>query len=174
MTSAEHSSGTDRIAEVAREISCDIVVNVQGDEPVIKSEMIKLALNPLLNNVNIEMSTLKCEINDDIEMNDPNIVKVITDLNNNAIYFSRSLVPYLRGKEIKVYKHIGLYVYTRDFLLQFSSMESTPLEEAESLEQLRVLENGYNIRVVETEYNSIGVDIPEDVDRVERVLQSID
>ncbi|MFW6007384.1 MAG: 3-deoxy-manno-octulosonate cytidylyltransferase [Halanaerobiales bacterium] len=171
MTSSEHKSGTDRIAEVARDLDCDIIVNVQGDEPLIKPEMITQAIRPFFNNNELKMSTLKKKIQDKSEINDSNIVKVVTDLNDNALYFSRLSLPFFRNETgIDVYKHIGLYVFTRDFLLKYTEMEPTPLESTESLEQLRVLENGYRIKVIETEYSSTGVDVPEDIKKVEKIL----
>lgn len=170
MTSSCHQSGTDRIAEVARDLECDLIVNVQGDEPVIDPEMIEQAMAPFYENNNLKMGTLKKRIKEKVEINDPNIVKVITDDKNNALYFSRSPIPYQRGEEAEYYKHIGLYVYQREFLIKYSQMKPTRLEKTESLEQLRALENGYNIKVVETKLDSIGVDTPEDIARVEELL----
>ncbi|MFW6278752.1 MAG: 3-deoxy-manno-octulosonate cytidylyltransferase [Bacillota bacterium] len=170
MTSREHTSGTDRIAEVARNLSCDLVVNIQGDEPLIKGKMIKKAVQPFYADQDLQMSTLKKELVTEEERNNPDIVKVVCNNLGEALYFSRSRIPFFRGTFTPLYKHIGLYVYRRDFLLKFTEMEPTPLEKAESLEQLRVLENGYRIKVIETEYNSIGVDRPEDVNLIEKEL----
>jgi 3-deoxy-manno-octulosonate cytidylyltransferase (CMP-KDO synthetase) len=171
MTSKDHKTGTDRLAEVAAKIETDIIVNVQGDEPLIKPLVIKSAIEPLLTDDSLKMSTLKHLINDEEEINNPNVVKVITDKNNNAIYFSRSKIPYARNSQkFNYYKHIGLYVYRSDFLLKFAEMKPTPLEIQESLEQLRVTENGYKIKVIETEYDSIGVDTEEDLDKVRNIL----
>jgi len=171
MTSKAHKTGTDRLAEVAAKIDTDIIVNVQGDEPLINSSVIKSAIEPLLTDDSLKMSTLKHLINDEEEINNPNIVKVITDKNNNAIYFSRSKIPYARNSQkFNYYKHIGLYVYRSDFLLKFAEMKPTPFEIQESLEQLRVIENGYKIKVIETEYDSIGVDTEEDLDKVRNIL----
>lgn len=171
MTSKGHKTGTDRLAEVAAKIDTDIVVNVQGDEPLIKPSVIKSAIDPLLMDDSLKMSTLKHLINGKEEINNPNVVKVITDKNKNAIYFSRSKIPYARNsKKFNYYKHIGLYVYRSDFLLEFAEMKPTPLEIQESLEQLRVIENGYKIKVIETEYDSIGVDTEEDLDKVRNIL----
>jgi len=171
MTSKAHKTGTDRLAEVAAKIDTDIIVNVQGDEPLINPSVIKSAIEPLLTDDSLKMSTLKHLINDEKEINNPNVVKVITDKNKNAIYFSRSKIPYARNSQkFNYYKHIGLYVYRRDFLLKFSKMDSTPLEQQESLEQLRVIENGYKIKVIETEYDSIGVDTEEDLNKVRNIL----
>jgi 3-deoxy-manno-octulosonate cytidylyltransferase (CMP-KDO synthetase) len=171
MTSKDHKTGTDRLAEVATKIDTDIIVNVQGDEPLINPLVIKSAIEPLLTDDSLKMSTLKHLIKDEEEINNPNIVKVITDKNKNAIYFSRSKIPYARNSQkFNYYKHIGLYVYRKNFLLRFAEMESTPLEVQESLEQLRVIENGYKIKVLETEYDSIGVDTEEDLDKVRNIL----
>ncbi|MGM0601831.1 MAG: 3-deoxy-manno-octulosonate cytidylyltransferase [Bacillota bacterium] len=171
MTSSEHRSGTDRIAEVAEKLTVDLVVNVQGDEPLIKPEMIASALAPFSLEKDLQMSTLKLKMKRN-EVENPDIVKVICDKNDNALYFSRSPVPYLREGEADYFQHVGLYVYRRDFLLQYSQMEPSPLEKAESLEQLRALENGYKIKVVEIEGELIGVDRKEDIKKVEEVLKN--
>ncbi|MBI5681921.1 MAG: 3-deoxy-manno-octulosonate cytidylyltransferase [Deltaproteobacteria bacterium] len=189
MTSTNHRTGTDRIAEAANNIDADIIVNVQGDEPLIEPDMIDEAIRPMLDDPAILISTLKTRIDDKNEALDPNVVKVVTDKNGFALYFSRLPIPYVRsrgqgsgvrgqkeqgqgarGKGQEHYKHIGLYVYRKDFLLKFAKMKPTPLEEAEKLEQLRALENGYKIKVVETRYNSIGVDTKEDLERVRGVF----
>jgi len=170
MTSPNHCSGTDRIAEVATQLDSDIIVNVQGDEPLIKKEMITEAIAPFTADKSLKMATLKKKIEDEKEINNPDIVKVVTDINNNALYFSRFPIPYIRDNKTEVYKHIGLYVYRRDFLLKLCKKQLTMLEKAEALEQLRVLENGYQIRVVETDYDSIGVDTPEDIEKIEAIL----
>ena len=174
MTSAQHQSGTDRIAEAAAEIEAELIVNVQGDEPLIKAESIALALKPFSRERNLKMSTLKRKISAE-EAESPDLVKVITDKNDYALYFSRSPIPYYRDAKIKdqqYYQHIGLYVYRRDFLLKFAGMERTALEKAESLEQLRALENGYQIKVLETKAKLIGVDRKEDVKLVEKELKA--
>lgn len=171
MTSPEHRTGTDRIAEAADGLNADIIVNVQGDEPLIEPEMIDEAIRPLTNDSEIVAATLKTKIRDEAELNNPNVVKVVTDKNDFALYFSRLPVPYVRGQGKNIhFKHIGLYVYRKDFLLKFAKMKPTPLEEAEKLEQLRVLENGYKIKVVETEHDSIGVDTEEDMERVRKIV----
>ncbi|QTL96815.1 3-deoxy-manno-octulosonate cytidylyltransferase [Iocasia frigidifontis] len=171
MTPSDCQSGTDRIAFVAKDLSCDLIVNVQGDEPLLEPEMVRAAVRPFLEDNSLEMSTVKKEITAREEIDNPNIVKVITDLKGDALYFSRYPVPYQRNEAAKYYKHIGLYVYKRDFLLKYTSLEPAPLEKSESLEQLRALENGYRIRVVETEYNSIGVDVPDDLDKVVSIIE---
>ncbi|ABB31511.1 3-deoxy-D-manno-octulosonate cytidylyltransferase [Geobacter metallireducens RCH3] len=178
MTSATHETGTDRLAEVAARIDADIIVNVQGDEPLIEPAMIDEAIAPLVADASIRMGTLKSRIKSLHDFLSPNVVKVVTDREGDALYFSRSPLPNFRDKwndlkdeafvtgRLLCYKHVGLYVYRRDFLLAFARMAPTPLELAEKLEQLRVLENGFRIRVVETSFESIGVDTPSDLDKV--------
>ncbi len=173
MTSKDHQTGTDRLAEAVKNIDADIVVNIQGDEPLIDPQMIDQAVSPLIKDNSIRMSTLKKKINSQEEIASPHVVKVVTDKDNFALYFSRAAIPYPRNNtEIDYYKHIGLYVYRKEFLLEYAKMDSTSLEEQESLEQLRVLENGYKIKVVETEYQAIGVDTPEDLEKVRRAVKS--
>jgi 3-deoxy-manno-octulosonate cytidylyltransferase (CMP-KDO synthetase) len=175
MTRADHASGTDRVAEVASAGAAEVIVNIQGDEPLIDPAAIDAAILPLLHDPEIHMGTLKKRIEDPREISDPNVVKVVTDRLGNAIYFSRSTIPYERGKTMPAvvhFKHIGLYVYRRDFLLSYSDLPVGPLERAERLEQLRALENGYSIRVVETEYESLGVDTPEDLERVSKLFEA--
>ena len=174
MTSEDHSSGTDRIAEVARTLESDLIINVQGDEPLIEPAMVEQAVEPFYNQEELVMSTLKKKIKSQNEINNPNVVKVVTDRDGYALYFSRSSIPFRKNKEIEYYKHVGLYVYRRDFLLKFSNMEPTSLEKTESLEQLRALENGYKIKVVETNFNTIGVDMPDDIERVEQIISTGD
>jgi 3-deoxy-manno-octulosonate cytidylyltransferase (CMP-KDO synthetase) len=176
MTRADHLSGTDRVAEVASAETADLIVNVQGDEPLIDPAAIDAAILPLVEEPSIPMGTLKKRIEDPREIDDPNVVKVVTDRFENAIYFSRSTIPYQRDKTTGKgpeahYKHIGLYAYRRDFLLRYPGLPVGPLEKAERLEQLRALENGHKIRVVETEYESIGVDAPEDLERVTKLFE---
>jgi len=151
------------------------VVNIQGDEPLIDPEAIDAAVLPLIHEPAIAMGTLRKRIEDPREMGDPNVVKVVTDRFQNAIYFSRSTIPFPRDGDqagIVHFKHIGLYVYRKDFLLRYSELPIGPLETAERLEQLRALENGYKIRVVDTEYESLGVDTPEDLRRVEQLFEA--
>jgi 3-deoxy-manno-octulosonate cytidylyltransferase (CMP-KDO synthetase) len=167
MTLTSHLSGTDRVAEVASAEDAELVVNIQGDEPLIDPAAIDAALLPLAHDSGIVMGTLKKRIEDPREVDDPNVVKVVTNRAGDAIYFSRCPIPFHRdGMPSRHDKHIGLYVYRRDFLLNYAALPVGPLEQAERLEQLRAIENGYSIRVVETEYESIGVDTPEDLDRV--------
>jgi 3-deoxy-manno-octulosonate cytidylyltransferase (CMP-KDO synthetase) len=172
MTSPDHETGTDRIAEAAENIDAELIINVQGDEPVLPAAAIEEAVLPLVNDSTIPMGTLKTKILKKEEISDTNIVKVITDINDLALYFSRSVIPFDRDghNQVDFYRHIGLYVYRRDFLFKVSKMEQTLLEKAEKLEQLRVLENGYSIMVKETDYYPVGVDVPDDIIRVEKLM----
>ena len=184
MTRTDHPSGTDRVAEIASAENADLVVNIQGDEPLIDPEAIDAAILPLAHDADIPMGTLKKAIEDPHEISDPNVVKVVTNHVGDAIYFSRCPIPYVRragdfaaGERGQAtppvhYKHIGLYIYRRDFLLGYPSLRVGALEQAERLEQLRALENGYTIRVVETEYDSVGVDTPEDLNRVSQLFEA--
>ena len=175
MTRKDHPSGSDRIAEVARQIDADIIVNIQGDEPFVEPEMIRAAVEPLLDDPDLKMSTVCRKIIRDDDFHNPNTVKVVTDLNNNALYFSRSIIPFPRNNEsVSVFEHIGLYVYRKSFLLALVSWSQTPLEKAESLEQLRVLENGYTIRVVKTDlgYGAPCIDTAEDLEKARKYLKA--
>ncbi len=178
MTDKGHETGTDRLAEVAARLDSDIIVNVQGDEPLIEPAMIDEAIKPLVEDSSVLMGTLKSRIKTLHDFLSQNVVKVVTDRAGFALYFSRSPLPNFRDKwndlkdekfvsgKILCYRHVGLYVYRRDFLLQYARMSPTFLELAEKLEQLRVLENGYRIKVVETEFETIGVDTPGDLEKV--------
>lgn len=168
MTRADHLSGTDRVAEAASSSTATHVVNIQGDEPLIDPAAIDSAILGVLDQEDTLMGTLKKRIDRPDDVVDPNVVKVVTDQKGNAIYFSRAPIPYVRetADAIPYYKHIGLYVYRRDFLLEYPVLPVGPLERAEKLEQLRALENGFGIRVVETDYESIGIDTPEDWKRM--------
>lgn len=173
MTRADHPTGTDRLAEVASAETGDVYVNVQGDEPLIDPEAIDAAILSLLDDDKISMGTLMKRIVDPTDILNTNVVKVVTDLTGHAIYFSRCPIPYERDGRSRVplyFKHIGLYVYRREFLLRYPDLTPGPLEQAERLEQLRALENGFRIRVVETDYESLGVDTPEDLERVNRLF----
>ncbi|MBI5588825.1 MAG: 3-deoxy-manno-octulosonate cytidylyltransferase [Deltaproteobacteria bacterium] len=175
MTSPAHSSGTDRIAEAARGAHADIVVNIQGDEPLIEPGLIDRAVAPMLDDPGLLSCTLKTRIKDEDEYRNPNAVKVVTDRDGYALYFSRSPLPHYKTPfneaKLPAYKHIGLYVYRRDFLIEFAALKPSPLEEAESLEQLRALENGFRIKVVETDYNPVSVDTPEDLEKVRGLMK---
>jgi len=179
LTGLHHPSGTDRVAEVAASLSCEIVVNIQGDEPLIEPPMIDEAVSPFFVESDLIMGTVCRLLEKEEEWQSPHVVKVVRDRRGFALYFSRAPIPYSRaeGSGFRVqgsdragyYKHIGLYVYRRDFLLTLASLAPTPLEETEQLEQLRALEYGYPIRVVETKYDSIGVDTAEDLERIVRI-----
>lgn len=172
MTRDDHQSGTDRAAEVAASETAQVIVNIQGDEPLIDPAAIDAAILALLDDSDVPMATLKKPIEDRREIEDPNVVKVVTDLAGKAIYFSRCPIPFQRDGNSGVhYKHIGLYVYRREFLLAYPSLPVGPLERAERLEQLRALENGYRVRVAETEYESLGVDTPADLERVSLLFE---
>ena len=166
LTQPEHRTGTDRIAEIAHDLSCEILINVQGDLPLIEPGMISEVVQPLLTDPSVNMSTLCRATSDPADIASPHVVKVVVDNQGDALYFSRSPIPFRRDPGAAVHKHIGLYGFRRDFLLTFAALPQTPLEQAESLEQLRALEHGYRIRTVTTRYESIEVDTPEDLERV--------
>ena len=174
MTRPDHLSGTDRVAEVASAEDAEIIVNIQGDEPLIDPAAIDAAILPLVHESDVPMATLKKRIERPREIADPNVVKVVTDAAGDAIYFSRCPIPFDRDRRARstYYKHIGLYVYRRDFLLRYSALPVGPLETAERLEQLRAIENGYRIRVTETEYESWGVDTPDDLEQVAKLFEA--
>jgi 3-deoxy-manno-octulosonate cytidylyltransferase (CMP-KDO synthetase) len=172
MTRSDHLSGTDRVAEAASAEIGDLIVNIQGDEPLIDPAAIDAAALALIVDPDLAMGTLKKRIADADEIPNPNVVKVVTDQRGDALYFSRCPIPYVRDGSVVHYKHIGLYVYRRKFLLRYSELPVGPLEQVERLEQLRALENGHRIRVVETEYDSLGVDTPEDLERVSALFEA--
>ena len=168
MTSPDHPSGTDRLAEVALSYpDIDVIVNVQGDEPMIPPEVIDRLAQAFADDNDLKMATLKTLMGEE-DYNNPNAVKVVTDQNGYALYFSRSLLPYPRNRkaDFKVYKHVGIYAYRRSFLLSYAAYEPTPLEQIEGLEQLRVLENGQRIKVLESKFQGIGIDTQEDLDAI--------
>jgi 3-deoxy-manno-octulosonate cytidylyltransferase (CMP-KDO synthetase) len=177
MTSASHASGTDRVAEVAASLDCDVVVNVQGDLPLIEPVMIDEAVDALANDPSLPASTLRRRLDDPSALADPNVVKVVVARDGDALYFSRAPIPFRREDRDRperpappCWKHIGLYAYRRTFLLELARLTPTALERAEALEQLRMLEHRYRIRAVETAHDSIEVDTPEDLERVRRRL----
>jgi 3-deoxy-manno-octulosonate cytidylyltransferase (CMP-KDO synthetase) len=178
LTQPGHRTGTDRIAEIANDLSCEILVNVQGDLPLIEPGMISEVLEPLTADASVRMSTLREATASAPEIASPHVVKVVVDLHGDALYFSRSPIPFRRDDGAtqgpatghKVFKHIGVYGFRRDFLLTFAALPRTPLEQAESLEQLRALEHGFRIRTVATRYESIEVDTPEDLERVRQLM----
>jgi len=182
MTSPTHFTGTDRVAEVAKRLKSEIIVNVQGDEPLIKGNIVDSAIRPLLSDDTLQLSTLMTRIEEVRDWLNPHIVKVVVDQKNFALYFSRSPIPFPRELHIgrlesnpfgtsrplpkRVFKHIGVYVFRRKFLLHFSKMKPSPLEKLEKLEQLRALENGYRIKVNPVDYEPLSVDTPEDLQKV--------
>jgi 3-deoxy-manno-octulosonate cytidylyltransferase (CMP-KDO synthetase) len=173
LTKATHLTGTDRLAEVVETLDCDIVVNVQGDEPLIDPRSIDQAVAPLVADPSVPMTTLYKRITHGSELDDPNVVKIVVDRGGFALYFSRAAIPYTqnpRGGWPPLYRHIGLYAYRRSTLLVLANLEPTPLERAESLEQLRALEHGIRIKAVETDYDSLSVDTPQDLEEVRRLL----
>lgn len=172
LTRKDHINGTSRIAEVCETYTdYDVIVNIQGDEPLIEPDMINSIIDSFIEDNTIPMSTLKYKLTDMAEIENPNAVKIVTDKNDFAIYFSRSVIPYPRNLNMdNYYKHVGIYGYKRDFVMEYAKMESTPLELSESLEQLRVLENGYKIKVLETPYKIIGVDTQEELERVREYI----
>jgi 3-deoxy-manno-octulosonate cytidylyltransferase (CMP-KDO synthetase) len=190
MTSPKHRTGTERVAEVAEKIEAEIIANIQGDEPLIRGGIIDEAIRPLIADESIHISTLKSPITRMSDWFNPNVVKVVTDREGFALYFSRSPIPFFRDDSVgdgrflcskeeheddsfppgPVYRHIGLYVYRRSLLLSIAQMEPTPLERAERLEQLRLMENGYRIKVIPVDYHPLGVDTPGDVKEVSEKL----
>ncbi|MFW6047173.1 MAG: 3-deoxy-manno-octulosonate cytidylyltransferase [Candidatus Woesearchaeota archaeon] len=173
MTSNKHKNGTERVAEIAKKMpEYNIVINVQGDQPMIKGEMIDSIIKSLIE-TEVNMATLKTKIKNETELNDSSVVKVVTDKNNLALYFSRSTIPFNRdGVNIAYYNHLGIYGFTREFLLKYIQMEQTILEQTESLEQLRFLENGAEIYVAETKNQLIEVNVPEDISKVENTINN--
>ncbi len=187
MTSAEHKSGTDRVAEVAQDRACDVVINIQGDEPLIEPAAIDAAVQPFIADSSLAMSTLSTPIRSLRAHLDPSVVKVVVDADGFALYFSRAPVPFFRldtdapwpdnkprqhpESGLWPLKHIGLYGYQRQTLLWLASLPQTPLEKTERLEQLRALENGCRIKVIQVDYSPIGVDTPEDLQRVRALLE---
>jgi len=171
MTSPDHPTGTDRIVEVIQNQPCEWVLNVQGDEPTIAPDVLETLIQRALADGSCPMATLVFRSDDPNTWRDPHVVKAILAQNQRALYFSRSPVPYVRDQVFHgCWKHFGVYLYRRDFLLEFANWPSTPLEQQEQLEQLRVLENGYSILCVESPVDSIGVDVPEDLAHVAQLI----
>jgi len=175
ITSKDHSSGTDRLTEIVQPLDVKVVVNIQADEPLLHFSMIDDMVRLLLDDSSIAMATIIKRTEDRQEMQDSNIVKVAIDRNGFALYFSRSPIPYLNAdcNEPVCYKHIGLYAYTKDFLFTFRNLPESDLEKMERLEQLRVLEAGFKIKTVQTKFETIGVDTPQDLQRVEEKIRRI-
>ena len=173
LTKPTHETGTDRLAEVAASLDCDVVVNVQGDEPLVDPGAIAELVEPFRTDRSLQMTTLYRRIHDAAELANPNVAKVVLDRGGFALYFSRAPIPHVRdprGGWPPMYRHIGLYAYRRSALLVLASLEPTPLERAEALEQLRALEHGIRIKAVETKYESFEVNTPEDLEQVRRLL----
>jgi len=170
MTSKEHTCGTDRISEVVNPLDVKVVINIQADEPLIHPMMIDSLARALLEDKMLNMATLMKKIDDVLELLDPNVVKVVVDKNNFALYFSRAPIPYLAANadidQITYYKHIGLYGYTKDFLFTYKNLPVSNLEKTEKLEQLRVLTEGFRIKVLQTPFETVGVDTPGDLEKV--------
>ncbi|MGA8034812.1 MAG: 3-deoxy-manno-octulosonate cytidylyltransferase [Candidatus Acidiferrales bacterium] len=176
MTRPDHKTGTDRVAEVAAHIPADIYINVQGDEPLIDAGTIDAVIELMAEDDSIQLATPCSAITHPTDIMDPNVVKAVLDFDGNALYFSRAPIPWVRDTGAKVAarhaKHIGLYGYRRDALLEYPTLPPGELERVEQLEQLRWLENGFKIRVVETEYDAISVDLPADIAKVEKILSA--
>ncbi len=171
MTSSLHESGTDRIAEAVAEIDAGVIVNVQGDTPFVNGTALKKLLH-LFDDETVEVASLMDVIKDEESLNDPNVVKVCVDKNNNALLFSRSLIPYPRNKEVQIthYRHIGVYAFTKAMLLQFTKWPVTPLEDVEKLEGLRYLENGVRLKMALTEPMGVDINTPEDLEKAIKSL----
>ncbi len=174
LTSDQHNTGSDRVAEVAEKTDGDLYVNVQGDEPVIDPEMIREVISIFTEDDSVYFGSLKKEITDPEEIRAASTVKVVTDDKGDAMYFSRSVIPsnVKDGKLARVFRHVGIYAYKKDFLLKFAAMEQTELELGEGIEPLRAMQKGYKMRLKETTYSSIGVDLPEHVSQVEKILKN--
>lgn len=173
MTSDKHETGSDRVAEVAEKVSGDLFVNIQGDEPVIHPEMIRQVISIFLEDSSVYFGSLKKEITDSEEINAVSTVKVVTDQNGDAMYFSRSVIPsnVKDGNLARVFRHVGIYAYKQDFLAEFAGMTQTELELGEGIEPLRAMERGYKMRLKETQYSSVGVDLPEHIALVEEIIK---
>jgi 3-deoxy-manno-octulosonate cytidylyltransferase (CMP-KDO synthetase) len=173
LTKATHETGTDRLAEVAASLDCDVVVNVQGDEPLVDPRALDELVAPFATDRTVQMTTLFRRIHEPAELANPNVVKMVVDRGGYALYFSRAAIPYVRdprGGWPPLYRHIGLYAYRRSVLLVLATLEPTPLERAEALEQLRALEHGIRIKAVETDHESFEVNTPEDLEQVRKLL----
>ncbi|WP_185123780.1 3-deoxy-manno-octulosonate cytidylyltransferase [Chryseobacterium lacus] len=170
----QHETGSDRIAEAVENINCDIVVNVQGDEPFLKTEPLKQLMEVFQQDLNkkISLASLKIKLQNQEDIENPNHVKVITDLNGFALYFSRSVIPYHREKSIdaEYFRHIGVYAFRKEALLKFSRLPMSPLEKLEKIECIRYLENGMKIKMIETDFVGVGIDVPEDLEKARAIL----
>jgi 3-deoxy-manno-octulosonate cytidylyltransferase (CMP-KDO synthetase) len=175
LTRPDHRTGTDRVAEVAAHVDAEIYVNIQGDEPLIDPDTVDAVVSAMLEDESVQIATPCTAITQPNEIMDPNIVKVARDFDGNGLYFSRAPIPWVRDTKATVaarhWKHIGLYAFRRDTLLEFPTLPPGELEHIEQLEQLRWLENGFRIRTVETDYRAVSVDVPADIERVEKLLR---
>src|ERR1700680_4216221 len=175
MTRTDHRTGTERVAEVAAHVDGQIFVNVQGDEPLLEPEVVDAAISALLEDAAASIASVATPIKNKADILDPNIVKTVLDFDENALYFSRAPIPWLRDAaakmEVRHLKHLGLYVFQRDALLEYPTLPQGTLEKIEQLEQLRWLENGWKIRIAEVDHDSVSVDVPEDIPKVEKLLQ---
>jgi 3-deoxy-manno-octulosonate cytidylyltransferase (CMP-KDO synthetase) len=175
MTRTDHRTGTERVGEVAAHVAGDVFVNVQGDEPLLDPAAVDMAVSSLLEEPQASISTVATPVKTPGDIMDPNVVKTVLDFDGNALYFSRAPIPWVRdtGSKIQVrhLKHLGLYVFQREALLEYPTLPQGELERIEQLEQLRWMENGWKIRVAEVEHDAVSVDVPEDVARVEKLLQ---
>ena len=176
LTRADHANGTDRVAEVAAHVTAQIYVNVQGDEPLIDPGTVDAVIAAMLEDESVQIATPCVAIEEPKDIMDPNVVKVVRDFDGNGIYFSRAPIPWVRDTNASVkaqhWKHLGLYGYRRDALLEYQTLPPGDLERVEQLEQLRWLENGFRIRVAETDYDAVSVDVPSDIERVEKLLRA--
>ncbi len=171
MSKLEHQSGSERLAEAVQHMNCDIVINLQGDEPLINPLAIQAVVKPFQDHPNLEMATLAHPLLRDEDLHDPNVVKVVCNAQGNAMYFSRSAIPYPRKEEnCTPLQHVGLYAYTKDFLLHYSTLQDCPSGKSEQLEQLRVLHHGYNIAVTSGDFHCLGIDTPEDLERARELI----
>jgi 3-deoxy-manno-octulosonate cytidylyltransferase (CMP-KDO synthetase) len=170
----QHETGSDRIAEAVQNIDCDIVINVQGDEPFLKTEPLKQLIEVFKNDIDKEISlaSLKIRLKNQEEVENPNNVKVITDLQNFAMYFSRSVIPFPRETSVEhlYYKHIGVYAFRKEALVKFANLEMTPLEISEKIEAIRYLEHGMKIKMIDTDFIGVGIDVPEDLEKAREIL----
>lgn len=175
MTREDHPTGTDRLAEVAEKFKdAEVILNVQGDEPLIDPALIDELAASFKDSPALQMATVATRMKDEAEIQNPNNVKVVMDKAGYALYFSRSRLPFDRTPGARVYKHIGIYAYRRDFLLRYAKMEPTELEKSESLEQLRALENGCRIKVIKTDWKFVGVDTEEDLEKVNEIYRNME
>jgi 3-deoxy-manno-octulosonate cytidylyltransferase (CMP-KDO synthetase) len=175
MTSPSHQSGTDRIAEIAPLLACDVIVNVQGDEPLIEPGMIDEAVAPFSHDPTLMMSTLRRRIENEGERQNPHVTKVVVDRHDFALYFSRAPIPFVRQgcPAAPAWRHVGMYAYRRECLMRLAALPATAMERCEALEQLRALEHGVRIKTLETQFDSVGVDTPEDLERVRAMFASV-